>query len=291
MLLGCAALPPQAAESALYQDLRRIVEVNEDSGWILDSTRLRMASEPALRSVCQVEPRVRQQLDAWLGAEIERNGGPSQQAFLRNGHHLSAVATTLSLERTRLLLRAADRQADQDCPFWLAPSADFTGEQGSYRRWVGIGETQAFGTVEIPGPVPALGGGARLLLGRGITPRLTLALGADAAASGTFIPSSQNGGGIDAYVTLAMPLLLRFTGFARLVDVELAPVARFARGQTGWPPGGRLELGYGFASIRQSAFMSYYTIYAGYELHGFGDAAGVDHTVQLGTKLSVDFMP
>lgn len=290
-LCSCASLPARPAVRALYLDLRKIVEVNEDSGWTVDAWRLHANSEPVLRSVCQVGPAQRAELDAWLGGEIERHGGPARQAFLQNGRDLSAVATALSLERTRMLLRAAESRVSEDCPFWLAPRRDFAGEQGDYRRWIVLGETQAFGTVEVPGPVPALGGGARLLFGRGVTPTFTLALGVDAAASGTFIPSSGQGGGVDAYVALATPILLRATRFSRLFDVELAPVVRFAPGKSAWPPGARVELGYGLASIRQSAFMSYYTIYAGYELHGVGSSDGIDHTLQLGTKLSVDFTP
>ena len=288
---GCATLPQRTAERALYFDLRKVIEVNEDSGWTMDSARLQLNIEPALRSVCQVQPSVRTDLERWLNAEITRNGGPAQQAYLANGGDLSAVATALSLERTLALLRTAEQEAQSQCPFWLAPQGDFAGEQADYRRWVVLGETQAFGTVAVPGPVPALGGGARLFLGRGVSPQLTLALGADAAASGTFIPSSGSGGGVDAYLTLAAPILLRTIKFSRVFDVELAPVVRLAHGQSGWPPGARVELGYGFTSIRLSPFMSYYMIYAGYEVHGIGDGSQMDHTIQLGTKLSVDWAP
>ncbi len=287
---GCATLPRPAAQRALYFDLRKIVEVNEDSGWTMDAARLQVSVEPALRSVCQVQPSARAELDRWLTAEITRNGGPARSAYLTNGGDLHAVAAALSLERTRALLRAAEQKASSDCPFWLSPRQDFAGEQADYRQWVVLGETQAFGPVAVPGPIPALGGGARLLLGRGVSPQLTLALGADAAASGTFIPNSGNGG-VDAYLTLAAPIMLRTIRFSRVFDVELAPVVRLAHGQSGWPPGARLELGYGLTSIRSSPFMSYYMIYVGYEAHGIGDGSQMDHTIQLGTKLSVDWVP
>ena len=288
---GCASLPPRASERALYADLRKIVEVNEDSGWISDNSRLELNLEPALRSVCQTDAGARAELIQWLRLEVTRNGGPAREAYLANGHDLRAVEEALSLERTLALLRLAEQRARAECPFWLAPRRDFAGEQSDLARWVLLGETQAFGTVTLPGPVPALGGGARVLLGRGVSSRLTLALGVDAAASGTFIPSSGSASGVDAYVALATPVLLRMTRFSRLFDVELAPVVRFSRGHAPWPPGARLELGYGFASVRTSQFMSYYMLYAGYEVHGIGDAVALDHTIQLGTKLSVDWTP
>lgn len=288
---GCASLPPQPSARALYTDLRKIVEVNEDSGWTSDNSRLELNVEPALRSVCQADAGTRAELNQWLLLEVTRNGGPARQAYLANGHDLRRVAEALSLERTLALLRLAEQRARAECPFWLAPRQDFVGEQSDLARWALLGETQAFGTVTLPGPVPALGGGARVLLGRGVSSRLTLALGADAAASGTFIPSNGSGSGVDAYVTLATPVLARITRFSRLFDVELAPVVRFSHGQTPWPPGARLELGYGFASVRMSQLMSYYMLYAGYELHGMGNPAALDHTIQLGTKLSVDWTP
>jgi len=288
---GCATLPEPTAERSLYFDLRKVVEVNEDSGWTIDAARLDLNSEPALRSVCQVEPGVRAELARWLTAEIAKQGGPARAQYQRNGGDVQAVATTLSLERTLALLRAAEQRVASDCPFWLPARREFAGEQSDFRRWVVLGETHAFGTVELPGPIPALGGGARVLLGRGISQQLTLAIGAEAAASGTFIPNSDTNGGVDAYLALAAPLLLRVTRFSHLFDVEVAPVVRLSHGQSGWPPGGRVELGYGFSSIRLSPFMSYYMIYVGYEAHGIAERAGLDHTLQLGTKLSVDFVP
>jgi len=286
-LSGCATLPNGPAERALYLDLRKIVDTNEDGGWTVDRLRLQANAEPALRSVCRVEPGTLSALDAWLAEQIQIAGGPAKDAYLARGRDVHAVSHTLSLERTRLLLQYASSHTAQDCPFWLTPNPQFAGEQGDAQRWVILGETQAFGTFTVPGKIPALGGGGRLFIGHGIGSRLTLAAGADAAASGTFIPSS-GGGGVDAYLTLATPVLLRLTAFSRLYDVELAPVVRLAPGQTAWPPGARVQLGGGFSSVRLSPFMPYFMLYVGYEIHPTNRNAGVDHTIQLGTRISVD---
>jgi hypothetical protein len=285
---GCATLPNGPAERALYLDLRKIVDTNEDGGWTVDRLRLQANAEPALRSACQVTPDTLAELDAWLSDQIQRAGGPAKEAYFARGKKLSAVSHTLSLERTRALLQYVASRTSEDCPFWLSPSPTFAGEQGDSQRWVVLAETQAFGTFTVPGNIPALGGGGRLFLGHGIGSRLTLAAGADVAASGTFIPSGGQGGGVDAYLTLATPVLLRVTSFSRLYDVELAPVVRLSQGQPAWPPGARMQLGGGFSSVRISPLMPYFMIYLGYEVHPTNTRSGFDQTVQIGTRIAVD---
>jgi hypothetical protein len=286
-LCGCVDLPNGPAERALYLDLRKIVDTNEDGGWTVDWLRLQANAEPALRSVCQVERGTRDELDVWLADQIALAGGPAKRAYLAHGRDLGAVSHSLSLERTRALLQYASSRAAEDCPFWLAPNSVFAGDQGDAAHWVILGETQAFATFTVPGNIPALGGGGRLFLGHGIGSRFTLAAGADVAASGTFVPSGGRSG-VDAYLTLATPALLRLTRFSRMFDVELAPVVRLSQGQSGWPPGARIQVGAGFSSVRISPFMPYFMVYAGYEIHPTDTKTGIDQTIQIGTRIAVD---
>jgi hypothetical protein len=290
-LSRCATLPDAAVPRALYRDLRIVVDANEDGSWIIDRLRLQALAEPALRSVCQVEPAARSALHVWLDEQIARAGGSAQRAYLANGRKLSAVSNLLSLERTRALLQYAEAAAEQDCPFWLTPDPGFIGHQGDADRWVVLGETQAFATLTMPTNVPALGGGGRLFVGHGIGSQFTLALGGDIAASGTLVSGSAMNQGIDATVSLATPVLLRLAKFSSIVDVELAPAVRLDRGRKAFPPGARLELGAGFTSVRNSAFVSYFMLYVGYEFHPRTSTAVADHTVQLGTRLALDWAP
>jgi hypothetical protein len=290
-LSACATLPDAAVPRALYRDLRTVVDANEDGSWIVDRLRLPAIAEPALRSVCQVEPAARAALKDWLDDQIARAGGSAQRAYAANGRKLSAVSNVLSLERTRALLQYAEASAAQDCPFWLTPDPEFIGHQGDAQRWVVLGETQAFATLTIPTNVPALGGGGRLFVGHGIGSQWTLALGGDVAASGTLVSGSGMSQGIDATVSLATPVLLRLAKFSSIVDVELAPVVRLDHGRTAFPPGARIELGGGFTTVRDSAFVSYFMLYVGYEFHPHTSTALADHTLQLGTRLALDWAP
>jgi hypothetical protein len=285
-LVGCATLPPERAERSLYLDLRKIADT--EGGWTVDSLRAQANLEPALRSVCEVPAPSRRNLDAWLEAQIRAEGGPAEALYAANGGDLGAVSGVLSLERTRLLLHYAEGRTNE-CPFWLKPRPNFAGAQGDFERWVLLAETQAFVSMMTPGAMPALGGGGRVLFGYGTGPRTTLAFGGDLAASATFVPVSTHG--VDTYVTLATPVLYRWSQFSKLFDIELAPVMRFSTGGKAWPPGGRIEIGGGFSSVSLSSFMSYFMLYAGYEVHGIATESVIDHTFQFGTRLAVDFSP
>lgn len=285
-ITGCASLPVDRAERALYVDLRTVVDASEAEGWNVDWVQLQALADPALRSTCQVAPRVRDELERWLDQRIADEGGPAESIYRAHGGDLDAAAEALSLERTRALLHFAKAHAVSDCPFYLVPHADFGGVQGDAGRWLLLAETNAFATFVIDTQVPAIGGGGRLLLGHGIGPRWTLAAGGELAAAGTLLPTSK--GSIDGIATVAMPILLRFAQFSSLYDVELAPVMRFQHGSKAFPPGARLEVSTGFSSPRSKAFMSYFMFYAGYEFHARVDGVPADHTLQLGTRIAVD---
>lgn len=288
LLSGCLTVPEPAAQRALYLDLRKIVELHEDAGWVVDSVRARDSLEPSLHSLCQVEPGAQQALDAWLGRRLQLQGGSAESVYRAHGRSLSAAAEALALERTRLLLRLGMQHVDE-CPFWLAPHADFEGQQSDAGRFFLLAESTGFVSLVLQDWVPALGGGGRLLLGRGLGTQLSAALGAELAASGTLVP--RDGHGLDATATIAVPLMLRITRLSRMLDLELAPVVRFASGHEAWPPGARLTVGAGIAGLRGAAFMSYTELYLGYELHPGAHGVATDHTLVLGTRLATDWSP
>lgn len=288
---GCASLPSDPVERALYTDLRKSVELSEDSGWVVDSAQIRNSAEFVMRSVCQVDPALRDDLEAWLNGQIALAGGPAERIYRATGGNLSAASRSLSLERTRALLRYGRARAADDCPFWLKPDPRFRGTQGDNDRFVVLAETHGFASYLINGHIPALGGGGRLFLGHGIGSQVTLALGGELGGSGAFVPTSGKSSGLDTTLTVAVPVLARFTHLSRIFDIELAPVARFGGNQNAFPPGGRVELGAGIAGMRGSLFMPYAMLYLGYEYHPPAHGASADHTLHVGTRLAVDFAP
>lgn len=285
---GCVSYPDAPPQRALYLDLRKIVELHEDSGWVLDAAHARDSLEPTLHSLCQVEPGARAQLTQWLDRRLQLQGGSAAEVYRAHGHSLSAASEALALERSLLLLGAGMQNAES-CPFWLEPHADFAGQQYDTGHLFLLAESTGFVSLVLKSWVPALGGGGRLLLGYGVGSQLDVALGMEAAASGTLIPN--DGQGLDATAALALPVLLRITRFSRQLDIELAPVVRFASGHDSWPPGARLALAAGIAGLRGATFMSYSELYLAYELHPGGHGAPADHTIALGTRFGVDWSP
>jgi hypothetical protein len=287
-LSGCIAHPQPAAERALYLDLRKIVETNEDSGWIADGARLRANLEPALHSLCRTSDGAARALERWLETRLELQGGSALAVYRSHGRRLSAASEALSLERSLLLLRYAESERAQ-CPFWLEPEAAFAGQHSDAQRWVLLAESTGFASLVLKRWIPAIGGGGRLLLGRGFGPQLTAAIGAEAFASGAFISSDDHG--FDATGSLAAPLLVRWSRLSRVIDLDVAPVLRFGSQRGAWPPGVRAELGAGISGLRGGAFMNYAMLYLGYELHFKSPHTPADNTIMIGTRFGTDWGP
>jgi hypothetical protein len=291
LVAGCATLPHERAERAVYLDLRKAIQLSEDSGFVIERVQLRANEEQAMRSVCQVEPALLDDLEAWLTSQIALAGGPADQRYRENGGDLGAISETLTLERTRTLLRHARSHAASDCPFWLRPSSHFEGVQGDAGRFVALAETHAYASYVFDAKIPALGGGGRVFLGHGLGPRWTLAVGGELAASGQLVTTHNSGRAVTSTFSAALPVLLRLSRFSRLFDIELAPVMRFDPGQNGLPPGGRVELGVGLSTMRSSTFMPYAMLYMGYEHHLHTSTRNADNTLQIGTRLALDWAP
>jgi hypothetical protein len=291
MLAGCATLPVDRAERSLYIDLRKAIQLSEDTGFFIERVQLRANEEQALRSVCQVEPAQLDELEAWLTSQLALAGGPAEARYRESGGNLSTVSEALTLERTLALLRHARAHAGEDCPFWLRQSRHFQGVQTDSGRFVVLAETLAYASYRFEQQIPALGGGGAILLGHGVGSRLTFAVGGELAARGELVTNHENGRSLTSTFTAATPVLFRITRFSRAFDVQLAPIVRFDPGQRVFPPGGRIELGAGLTAMRGPALMPYFMVYMGYEYHPHTSRRNADNTIQVGTRLAVDWAP
>ncbi|MGD8862465.1 MAG: hypothetical protein PVI30_20810 [Myxococcales bacterium] len=289
---GCASLPDDPATRGLYVDLRKAVDLSDDTGWVVDRVQLEANAEAAMRSVCQVQPHLRDDLDAWLGGQIELEGGPAAAGYREHGD-LGEVDEALQLERTRMLLRYADDRASADCPFWLEPDPQFRGVQGDADRFVVLLESGGFGAIFVRDGEASLGGGGggRVMLGRGFGSRLTLAAGGELGGFGGLTDNESGARRIDASIAAAVPVLARLSFISRIVDLEVAPVWRFNPGEDSWPPGIRTTVGAGVATMRSTAFMPYLVGYIGYEYQPERDLNPESHLFMLGTRVGVDLDP
>jgi len=290
---SCATLPDQPAERALFLDLRKQVELSESTGWVVDRLQLEKNAEDALRSACQVDPALRDDLDAWLSGQIVLNGGPPEKLYAEHGDDVGAASPTISLDRTRALLRYADAHAAADCPFWLKPKRTFEGVQGDAHRFVVLAETIGFGSLAIESGQAAFGGGGggRLLFAHGIGSQFTFGFGGEVGGVGAFTNNGTGGRSLETTFTAAVPLLLRFTRFSRALDLELTPIVRINPGQDVLPPGIRASVGLGLMTMRTSAFMPYVVLWTGYEYHPAIPSSPEDHALLVGTRVGVDWDP
>ncbi len=204
--------PQEPSERALFRDLERLVTIAETPGWGVDRVEIEKLMNPALDSVCRVDALDRRALAGWIDAEINRQGGPVEVAYLRRGKKLEAVDDLLVLTRVKLVLARAEEMS-LDCPFWLEAERPFRGRQVSERAWVislggggkahiiSQGDRQDLG----------FGGAARLLFGRMFTDGDGLFVGAELNASGSF-PRDEMGERTTLQVgaDLVIPLVYRY---------------------------------------------------------------------------------
>jgi hypothetical protein len=290
---ACATLPEAPVQRALYVDLRKAVDLSDDTGWVVDRVQLEANAEKAMRSACQVAAPERDDLDAWISGQLALGGGSAEELYRKHDGDLGAASEALALERTRALLRYAHAHAGEDCPFWLEPDPEFRGVQGDDGRFVLLAETMGFGTVLVEGGKAGLGGGGggRLLLGHGFGPRWTLAAGGEVGGTGSFVENDEGKRSIQTTFMAAVPVLLRFTAFSRIIDLDAA--ARFRINPEGPvpPPGVRVSLGAGITAMRSSAFMPHGLLWVGYEFHPAFRADPADHSIHVGTRVGVDWGP
>lgn len=295
--LGCAHLPDRTPERALYVDVRKAVALRESSEWVVDRLEIEALAPSVMRSACQVSAGDRERLLRWVDGEIERAGGRAEAqhraARARGERPGAGYAEALHLGRVRAVLSYADAHADE-CPFWLEADANFAGVQGDAHRFVILAESAGAGGIIVSGRDVALAGGGRgrLLAGFGVSPRLTLAIGAELGGIGTFRRDPASGDRVIAGVfTAAVPVMLRFFEFSRIVDLELAATARWSTDALRLPPGVRGMVAYGFSTMRVGAFMPTAVLYVSYEYLPPATREAAEHVIQLGTKVGLDWDP
>ncbi|HEX2677254.1 MAG TPA: hypothetical protein VHM19_11455, partial [Polyangiales bacterium] len=221
LLSACATLPPSGPERGLYVDLKKAVELSEDTGgWVVDRIEIESQAEPAMRSVCRVDPVARARLESWLDGQIALGGGSARELYDKSGGDYDAASRALGFERVRALLRYADRRSAEECPFWLHYEPDFAGFEGDADRFTLWLESIGGGAAVIEGGKVAIGGGGggRVLAAWGFGQRLTLALGGELGGSGAFVENKSGARTIDTTFIAATPLILRINDFARVYD-------------------------------------------------------------------------
>jgi len=289
VLGGCAHLPDDRVDEALYLDLRRIVDTRERLSWLIDKVEYEAVADVALRSVCQVEPSHRQALAQWIDGRIALAGGSAREVYEKSGRDRDAIDELLTLERVRGVLAYAETRTDE-CPFWLEKDPDFKGVQSSGRRFAVVLESRGYAGAFIAAQETRLGGGGagRLLPAWGINDRWLVATGFEMGGSGFF----NEGGGsqtISTVFTTAIPLLVRIHDLSWVMDFEVAPVLWFTPEQVDFKPGVRAVAAIGLSTMRLGYLMPVGMLQVGYEYHPErDDGLPETHLIFFGTKVGFE---
>jgi len=287
-------MPPDPVERALYVDTVTLVRAKARDEWTLDRLSQDEIAPGVARSACQVAPDTRASLLAWLHARIAaeeaRLGGDARTAWRARDRDLSDIEPLLELQRVESALAKIHETAESDCPFWLDEDPEFIGVQGDARRLVVLLESrghvalniQASGTARLAG-----GGGGRVLLGGGLSDRVTIMSGLEVGGGGRF----GTDGKISAVLTGAVPILVRLANAGSAWDFELAAVS-FLEGSKSWPPGIRAAVAFGFQTPRVGgAFAPQAMFWVGYEYHPPRGAEEPFHIIGVGTRIGVMIDP
>lgn len=294
---GCTSVLPVApVERALVNDVRTIVRSQARSEWTVDRSALDMIAPAVAWSACQVsaDERARslQWLDGAIGDEEEALGGrglPAADLWRRADKDLGELDDLLELSRIRLALAGLHTRAADDCPFWLEADPEFSGMQGDADRFILLLESRGGVTLHLRGSALAFGGGGagRVLVGGGLSDRLTLAAGFEIGGTGRF----DEDGEVTGVLGAALPVLLRFVDAGSVIDLELAATT-FLGGARGWPPGVRAAVAFGVVTPRVGgAFSPSAVFWIGYELHPARGPDEAFHVIGLGTRIGVDVDP
>ncbi len=285
---GCASLPDDPAQSALFQDVRQVVVTKERTSWVIDRVELDDIAPELLTSVCQTTPETRAGVRAWVEEQSAILGSP--KAIYADTGEVDDDALTLT--RVGLALAYADLHAGEDCPFFLPPDEDFSGVQIDRDRFLLFLESNPNAAVLIEGDKTSLAGGGagRFLLGYGFTEHFTVAIGGELGGRG-LISTGAGEQNLGAILTQAIPLVSRFRDLSQIYDVEISATSFTTPDNPRIHPGVRLVLGTGLATLRVRGFLPLAMGQVGYEFYPAGDGQPTTHLIRIGTAFSLDIDP
>lgn len=288
---GCAALPSQPVQRALYVDAVKALNGESRLGWTVDRVEIEESAGQAEPSACRVPKEQRKGLRDWVEARIAEQGGPAEAQY-KAGVDIDDLDDVIDLERTRALLDEVEAHLPADCPFWVKEEKSFGGIHQTSRRFVLIAESVGGGSLVITeGKTRAAGGGgARIMPSYGINSYWQIAAGIEVGGE-AILEKTEEGSlePVGAFRT-GIPVELRLTDVDRIYDLELALVNRFRDGEI-TPLGGRAALAGGVSGLRRLGFMPAIQIWLAYEHYPAQDQQPASHVLRLGTKVGIDWDP
>jgi hypothetical protein len=291
---GCVHEHPAGiGADSVYRDTVRVAKLRTEAGWSIDEKEAQDSIPAVMESVCRATPEARSEALAWLDQRIEALGGDPRAVWLAEGKKLGKVEDLLLATRTRTLLANALTLAPH-CPFYLEPREDFRGVHTDNRQFVLYAEGGGRFVVSNLGSRLSVGGvtGARIFAGYGVNHDLTLLLGVEGSASAQFDRGDKTiiNNQPRVVTSFGLPIIVRNTGLATILDVEVAPTLVYTEVDDGFAPGLRLGLGYGAATTRVRGFMPLFSGFLSVEASVRPDGTKL-FLVSAGGRGGIDWTP
>ncbi len=281
---GTPADADAPAFEALREDLERLIEVQESSGWKIDRYEIEEMMPSALMTVCKVPASTRARALAWYDRRILALGGPLEVAWPKS-KSVSALRPLIFTTRVRALLAEASKRAATECPVWLEPDPAFRGVQSDVDRSSLNLETGGLLQIRHTQGRWTYGGGGviRALASHGFG-RVTLLAGPE-FAGGAMLRVGAGGGFVVNYFP-AIPVVLRMHQRTWHYDVELAPVALFQADDGRFSWGVRFGVGGGIQGRRSRGVIPWAGIAFAYETY-FPGARPVAQFLRGGLRVGI----
>ncbi len=199
--------------------------VAEQQLWHLDHYEIEALIPAALQCVCRAAPKTRAAAAAWLRAEVERLGGDPKEAWLAAERDLDAIAPLLTVERTRMVLEAAEGYVETRCPFWMTARRSYVDRHRSTHRFTFNFDGGGLFTATAIDDELRLGGGGsgRLTVAYGFGPRWSIRVGPEVGGAGLLRESLETE---DIEVTVFGAVMTSLRRRAKLWhwDIEAGPI-------------------------------------------------------------------
>jgi hypothetical protein len=244
------ASPPNAASvDALQFDIVRIVDAEENGGWLLDEVAQRNIEADVMQSVCRAAPAVRAAARERLERQSRQLGEPRRVFERAHGELTSQVAAALSAERRAAAARRGEELAGR-CPFWVKADPGFRGLQTTRDRLVMNFDTGGIVQLRRTQGEWALGAGGfgRALAGYSFT-HVSVLSGIEFGGGALLQPKTNPTQFIINYLP-AVPVIVRLHYQAWNIDLEGASTGLFQAGNTRLSYGVRSGITVGISSLR-----------------------------------------
>ncbi|MFO0758796.1 MAG: hypothetical protein U0359_20055 [Byssovorax sp.] len=257
-----------AAVNLLF-DVRKIVEVQQSSGWKIDRYELEKMMPDALLSVCRTTDETRMVALTEASAEVARLGGPLLDALRKNGNKIDELKPLLFATRVENTLTEALRRAPSECPVWIAPRPDFRSIQIGVDRFTLTLEGGGAALLQIGGTNGGLtfggGGGGRVLLGRGFNHTWSLRMGPELSII-ALVQREQGTTALPLHFLGALPVVVRYTDISWHYNFEVAPLGLVIEHDPGVHYGVRLGAMVGISTLQVRSFIPWAGVGAAVEV-------------------------